>query len=160
MDIRASKRFTVIVFTLTIAVIAFAFIHSSMPAEASKEESEGVLDFLVNFLKGIGISAELTDHIVRKAAHFAEYTAMGILFTSCAYCFDRKKPYRYTPQIMLAGLSTAVIDETIQLNVEGRAGMITDVLLDFSGIVTGFAAALAFYIIYYKIKSRKQKGIL
>ncbi len=57
---------------------------------------------------------------------------------------------------MLAGLSTAVIDETIQLFVEGRAGMIKDVLLDFSGVVTGFAVMLAFYLIYIRIRKRKQ----
>ena len=156
MSIRASKRFTIIIFALTAAVIAFAFIHSSMPAEVSQGESGGVLDFLVRILKAIGLSAELTDHIVRKAAHFTEFTAMGMLFTSCAYCFDRFRPYRFTSQIMLAGLSTAVIDETIQLFVEGRAGMIKDVLLDFSGVVTGFAVMLAFYLIYIRIRKRKQ----
>lgn len=57
---------------------------------------------------------------------------------------------------MLAGLSTAVIDETIQLFVDGRAGMIKDVLLDFSGVVTGFAVMLAFYLIYIRIRKRKQ----
>lgn len=160
MNIRASKRFTIIVFILTAAVIAFAFVHSSMPAVVSQDESEGVLDFLTAFFRGIGISAELTDHIVRKAAHFVEFTAMGMLFTLCAYSYDRFKPYRYTPQIMLAGLSTAVIDETIQLNVEGRAGMIKDVLLDFSGVVTGFALMLAFCIVYIKLRKRKNKEII
>ena len=156
MNIKASKRFTIIIFALTAAVIAFAFIHSSMPADVSQEESVGVLDFLVRILKALGLSAELTDHIVRKAAHFTEFTAMGMLFTSCAYCFDRLRPYRFTSQIMLAGLSTAVIDETIQQFVDGRAGMIKDVLLDFSGVVTGFAVMLAFYLIYIRIRKRKQ----
>ena len=81
MNIKASKRFTIIIFALTAAVIAFAFIHSSMPADVSQEESVGVLDFLVRILKALGLSAELTDHIVRKAAHFTEFTAMGMLFT-------------------------------------------------------------------------------
>ena len=55
MSIRASKRFTIIIFALTAAVIAFAFIHSSMPAEVSQGESGGVLDFLVRILKAIGL---------------------------------------------------------------------------------------------------------
>lgn len=155
MDKRASGRFTVIIFIMTAAVIAFAFINSSMPADVSGEESAGVLGFLENFLNGLGINSGLTDHIVRKAAHFTEYTVLGMLLTVCAYCFDRFKPYRYTSQIMLAGLSTAVTDEAIQLNVEGRSGMITDVLLDFSGIVTGFAVMLVFFVIYIKNKTRK-----
>ncbi|HCA05001.1 MAG TPA: VanZ family protein [Ruminococcaceae bacterium] len=160
MKKRASKPFTVIVFVLAAAVVAFAFIHSAMPADLSDSESENVLDFLTSFLRAIGISAELTDYMVRKAAHFAEYTAMGMLFTSCAYCFDRPRFYRFTPHIMLAGLLTAVIDETIQLGTEGRAALITDVWLDFAGIVTGYAVMLVVYIVYLRLKIRGSKGIV
>ena len=152
---QSSMRFRVIVFILTAGMIAFAFIHSSMPADLSSEESEsvmGVLQYILNFL---GFSAELTDHIVRKAAHFAEYTAIGMLLVSCAYSFSRTKPYRYYSQILFAGLATAVIDETIQLNVAGRSGQITDVLLDFSGVITGSVFMLLVYMIYRKIRKIK-----
>lgn len=152
---QTSMRFRVIIFILTAGMIAFAFIHSSMPADLSSEESEsvmGVLQYILNFL---GFSAELTDHIVRKAAHFAEYTAIGMLLVSCAYSFSRTKPYRYYSQILFAGLATAVIDETIQLNVAGRSGQITDVLLDFSGVITGAVFMLLIYMIYRKIRKIK-----
>lgn len=152
---QTSMRFRVIIFILTAGMIAFAFIHSSMPADLSSEESEsvmGVLQYILNFL---GFSAELTDHIVRKAAHFAEYTAIGMLLVSCAYSFSRTKPYRYYSQILFAGLATAVCDETIQLNVAGRSGQITDVLLDFSGVITGAVFMLLIYMIYRKIRKIK-----
>ena len=152
---QTSMRFRVIIFILTAGMIAFAFIHSSMPADLSSEESEsvmGVLQYILNFL---GFSAELTDHIVRKTAHFAEYTAIGMLLVSCAYSFSRTKPYRYYSQILFAGLATAVIDETIQLNVTGRSGQITDVLLDFSGVITGAVFMLLVYMIYRKIRKIK-----
>ena len=152
---QTSMRFRVIIFILTAGMIAFAFIHSSMPADLSSEESEsvmGVLQYILNFL---GFSAELTDHIVRKTAHFAEYTAIGMLLVSCAYSFSRTKPYRYYSQILFAGLATAVIDETIQLNVAGRSGQITDVLLDFSGVITGAVFMLLVYMIYRKIRKIK-----
>lgn len=152
---RTSLRFRVIVFILTAGMIAFAFIHSSMPADLSGEESEGVMVILQNILDFFGFSTELTDHIVRKAAHFAEYTAIGMLLVSCAYSFSRTKPYRYYSQILFAGLATAVIDETIQLYVAGRSGQITDVLLDFSGVITGAVFMLLFYMIYRKIRKIK-----
>lgn len=152
---QTSLRFRVIVFILTAGMIAFAFIHSSMPADLSSEESEGVMVILQNILDFFGFSTELTDHIVRKAAHFAEYTAIGMLLVSCAYSFSRTKPYRYYSQILFAGLATAVIDETIQLNVAGRSGQITDVLLDFSGVITGAVFMLLFYMIYRKIRKIK-----
>lgn len=152
---QTSMRFRVIVFILTIGMIAFAFIHSSMPADLSSEESESVMSVLQYILNFLGFSAELTDHIVRKAAHFAEYTAIGMLLVSCAYSFSRTKPYRYYSQILFAGLATAVIDETIQLNVAGRSGQITDVLLDFSGLITGAVFMLLVYMIYRKIRKIK-----
>lgn len=152
---QTSLRFRVIVFILTAGMIAFAFIHSSMPADLSGEESKGVMVILQNILDFFGFSTELTDHIVRKAAHFAEYTAIGMLLVSCAYSFSRTKPYRYYSQIFFAGLAAAVIDETIQLNVAGRSGQITDVLLDFSGVITGAVFMLLFYMIYRKIRKIK-----
>lgn len=151
----ASMRFRIIFFLLTICMIAFAFIHSSMPSDISASESEGVMTVLQDILNALGFSAELTDHIVRKAAHFTEYFAIGSLLMCCAYSFDRFKPYRYNSQICFVGLATAVCDETIQLNVPGRSGQITDVLLDFSGVLCGALVLLAVFTIYKNIKLKK-----
>lgn len=148
---RASVRFRIIIFVLTICMTAFAFIHSSMPASVSDEESKSVLDFLYEFVAKFGII--LTDHIVRKAAHFTEYTAIGALLLSCAYSFDRIKPQKYYSQVLSAGLAIPLCDETIQLNVEGRSGQISDVLLDFSGVLTGAVIMFLIYAIYRKIKN-------
>lgn len=152
---QTSLRFRVIVFILTEGMVTFAFVHSSMPADLSGEESESVMDFLQYIFNFFGFNAELTDHIVRKAAHFTEYTAIGMLLVCCAYSFSRTKPYRYYSQILFAGLATAVCDETIQLNVPGRSGQITDVLLDFSGVITGAVIMLIFYSVYRKIRKIK-----
>ena len=38
---------------------------------------------------------------------------------------------------MLGGLLTALTDETIQLFVPGRSGQVTDIWIDFSGVMTG-----------------------
>ncbi len=65
-----SMRFRIIMFVLTALVIAFAFIHSSMPSVESAQESESVLDFVTVILKLFGIEPNLSDHIIRKLAHF------------------------------------------------------------------------------------------
>ncbi len=139
-------------FILTAFMISFAFIHSSMPSGVSSDESESVLGILQSILDSLGINIELSHLFVRKMGHFAEYTAIGMLLMSCAYSFNRIKPYKYYSQILFVGLFTAVCDETIQLNVEGRAGMVADVLLDFSGVLTGAVVMLIFYTIYRRIK--------
>ena len=157
MQQRTSIRFRVFFFVLTAAMITFAFVHSAMPAEVSEEESGGVLDFLYKLLPQLGISLELTDHIVRKLAHFTEFTLIGMLSTTCAYSFNRLRPYRYTVYVLFTGLAAAVTDETIQLFSEGRSGQITDVLLDFSGVVTGMLFLLLCFMLYIQIRKRKGK---
>ncbi len=139
-------------FILTALMISFAFIHSSMPSGVSSDESESVLGILQSILDSLGINIELSHLFIRKMGHFAEYTAIGMLLVSCAYSFNRIKPYKYYSQILFVGLFTAVCDEAIQLNVEGRAGMVADVLLDFSGVLTGAVVMLVFYSAYRRIK--------
>ncbi|MBQ1815177.1 MAG: VanZ family protein, partial [Ruminococcus sp.] len=92
---------------------------------------------------------------IRKAAHFSEYCAIGFLSTGCAYAFCKTRPSKYTVQVLFNGLATAVCDETIQIFTPGRAGLITDVLIDFSGVLTGFAVALAYFWIYRRIRKRR-----
>lgn len=121
-----SMRFRIIMFVLTASVIAFAFIHSSMPSVESAQESESVLYFVTVILKLFGIDPNLSDHIIRKIAHFTEYTVLGALLCSCAYSFDRIKPIKFVPYTVSIGLFTCFIDETIQLGVEGRSGQVSD----------------------------------
>ena len=156
MENRASKRFTVFIMIMTVFAVAFAFINSLMPAEVSQGESTGVLAFIIRTLEPLGIQAELTDHLIRKAAHFTEFTVIGSLYSLCGYCFFRSKPFHYLPQVLFAGLLTALTDETIQLYAEGRSGMITDVWLDFAGIATGAVAAALLLSLYIKRKYRKK----
>ena len=42
----------------------------------------------------------------------------------------------------MASLLTALTDETIQLFVPGRSGQVTDVWIDFSGVLTGLVVGL------------------
>ncbi len=128
--------FTIVLFVITGLLIGFIWTRSMMSAEASTVESTGVLKLLIRFLKGIGISAELTDHIVRKAAHFLEFALLGFLSFWCS----RRLKKRILPNLMPVGfvcLAVAVVDEYIQLFSVGRSSEVFDVVLDFSGSVFG-----------------------
>lgn len=153
---RASRRFTIIIFILTACSIAFAFVHSTMPADVSQDESQGVMRVITNLFGFFGLSEELLEEILRKIAHFTEFSFIGAMLTSCAYAFDRIKPHRFYSQVLFAGLLTAVIDETIQLGSEGRASMVTDVLIDFAGVVFGGAVMFAVYAIYRRIRKIRE----
>ena len=62
-------------------------------------------------------------------------------------------------QIIIAlafGLTIAAITEIIQLNVPGRSGEFTDVLIDYGGYVFGFS--IIFLILFLIIKSKHKKS--
>ena len=126
--IKQNKKclFFLIIYAVYILLI---FRNSMDPADISSEKSGAVLLILNKLL--FGGKAVLTEHIVRKLAHFAEYTVAGIF----GMLFFRNLGF---PVLSLfSGLLVALTDETIQLFVPGRSGQITDVWLDFSGILAG-----------------------
>ena len=139
---------------LTAGLILFAFVHSMMPGDVSSQESNSFLAFLENFFRLFGVSTELSGFLVRKAAHFTEYAAIGVSSMFCAKAFNDEKPLKYIFQVLFTGLASAVTDETIQLNVEGR---VTDVLIDFSGFLTGAALFLAVTSLILSVRKRKDK---
>lgn len=138
--------------TLTIAVLAFIWINSSLDAVKSTGLSGGVLGFINDILINIGIEKELSEHLIRKTAHFTEYTFLGILFTIDFFLFmpSLKDICMFAS---FSGLLTALIDETIQLFPAGRSSLVTDVWLDFSGVIAGLVLSLALYKLYTKHKT-------
>lgn len=151
-DKQTTMRFRILMFTFTAIAIIFAFVHSAMPSDISSEESEGLAQLIYRFLENFGIDLSTAEFITRKLAHFTEYAFIGAFSTCTAYSFNRFKPHIYLPHILFTGLFTAVIDETIQLFSEGRAGMVQDVLIDFSGVCFGMLIMLAAFAIYRKKK--------
>ncbi len=79
-------------------------------------------------------------HIVRKLAHFCEYMLEGFLLMLCLRVYTRHRCGICLP--MLGGVLTALTDETIQLFVPGRSGQVTDIWMDFSGVMTGLLVGL------------------
>ena len=49
---------------------------------------------------------------------------------------------RHVSWPILGGLLTALTDETVQLFVPGRSGQVTDIWIDFSGVMTGLMVGL------------------
>ena len=126
--------YRIITALLLILWVAFIFSNSMDNADASTLKSGAVLALLRRILGSEG--AALTEFIVRKTAHFTEFAIEGVLL------FLVVKGYTTRP--LLAGLMTALTDETIQLFSLGRSSQVTDVWIDFAGVVTG--TLLAFLV--------------
>ena len=136
-----------VVFTLAlIGCIAFIFSNSMKIASVSSVSSGRVLQLLQAVLRRLGhpaLAQRLTMHIVRKMAHFCEYTLEGFLLMLCMRVYSRH-PLRHITVPMLAGVFTALTDETIQLFSQGRSSQVTDVWLDSAGVLAGILIALVF----------------
>lgn len=122
---------------LLIGYAAFVFSNSMKAAVESAQQSSRALELAQQILDGVGLgNIGITEHFIRKAAHFAEYTCMGLLIFQTVRSFQR--PWTETVLcIMLLGILIPFADETIQLFVEGRSGQISDVWLDMSGVFAG-----------------------
>ena len=134
-----------VVFTLALAgCIWFIFSNSMAVAQVSSASSGRVLTLLQGALRRLGhpaLAQCLTQHVVRKMAHFCEYLLEGFLLMLCMRVYSRH-PLRHITVPMLGGVLTALTDETIQLYSPGRSSQVTDVWLDSVGVLAGILAAL------------------
>lgn len=113
-------------------------------AQVSSASSGRVLTLLQGALRRLGhpaLAQRLTQHVVRKMAHFCEYMLEGFLLMLCMRVYSRH-PLRHITVPMLGGVLTALTDETIQLYSPGRSSQVTDVWLDSVGVLAGILAAL------------------
>ncbi len=141
-----------IITVLIILTVAFAWIHSAMPVPVSQGESGHVLAFLRPILKLFLPEHMVTDHLVRKLAHFAEYAALGAELALYVLPDAGIRP-KSIVRVLYAGATVALIDETIQI-FSGRGPMISDVWLDVGGSATG---ALVICIILKIVSGKKDK---
>ena len=134
-----------VVFTLALAgCIWFIFSNSMAVAQVSSASSGRVLQLMQVALRRLGhpaLAQRLTMHFVRKLAHFCEYLLEGFLLMLCLRVYTRHF-FKHVSWPMLGGLLTALTDETIQLFVPGRSGQVTDIWIDFSGVMTGLLVGL------------------
>lgn len=120
----------------------------------SRSESAAISQGLTAWLRSIGIP--VTDHFVRKLAHFFEF---GILGCELTLLFWLRYGLRLRELCLsaLAAFLAASIDETIQI-FSSRGAQIKDVLLDFTGALTGILfTALLIWTVFEKRK--KHTGI-
>ncbi|WP_223450456.1 VanZ family protein [Faecalibacterium prausnitzii] len=98
-----------VVFTVAlIACIWFIFSNSMAVATVSTDSSGRVLAWMRIILRRLGqpgLAEHLTMHIVRKLAHFCEYTLEG--FCSCSVCGYSRHPLRHITVPMLGGADGA-----------------------------------------------------
>ena len=155
---KARKTWIVIISIIIVANIAFIWGNSLKSRGESQMLSLGVLQLIRPLLDAIFSPENVTDHLVRKLAHFTEFGALGSEFALVTILL-RKVKLQSIMNCLFAGLAVAVIDETIQI-FSTRGSLVADVWIDFSGVVAGVMIALLINAIVAKIRKVKAKQTL
>ncbi|MCM1128040.1 MAG: VanZ family protein [Lachnospiraceae bacterium] len=91
----------------------------------------------------------IAETMIRKLAHFVEYVVEGVLVTAVTWAYELPLR-RYIWHGALFGVLTALLDETFQLFMEGRAASVGDVWIDFCGFLSGVSLGVLFMWIRIK----------
>lgn len=140
---------------ILILYVGFIFHNSLTSADESSRQSGGVLRMILGMVQWIGMEGSwITEHLIRKTAHFAEYTVFGGLLGITLRQYGAGTVMRRVLQCWM-GVMIPLVDETLQLFTEGRSGQISDVWLDAAGAFTG---CLAMGGIYWLLKRRGERS--
>lgn len=158
-----------IFFAITIIIDILIIVESSFNGTSSGAQSKGVTETIIEFITIIDPTNTIKNNpehahaVIRKlVGHFLLFGCSG-LFNALSFCFlddvmkDKKK------DIIAVGLgfgfSIATISEIIQLIIPGRAGMVTDILIDFAGFTVFFLFVFFIFFGTYHHKNKLKEAI-
>lgn len=149
MSEKKRRVLSTVLICLCIATVAFIWGNSMLGSKASSNVSNSVLGALDPIIRRFGIVSK-DDLWLRKLAHFTEFAALGaeLLFLAAV---RRRLGLQAASNCAFTALLAALTDEAIQL-ISGRNSQVLDVLLDFSGALTGILIA---WLICRLIKKRR-----
>jgi VanZ family protein len=146
---------------LALVWMCVIFGFSAQTKEESSVVSEGVSYRLVEstgFLFHLNMDEEQLreiansiENVVRKGAHMTEYAILAILVFVWVGQWELTVFRKSCIAVLLAALY-ACSDEAHQLFVAGRAGRVTDVMIDSAGALLG----LALFLVLCRVVRRKQ----
>lgn len=128
--------------------LAFIWGNSLLPGELSGALSDWVKNILTAIL-GNKPGAQGGGGLLRKLAHFTEFTCLGLCLSWLFGMLRTKKPEQLLFPL-LGGFLTACIDETIQIFVPARGPSVKDVGIDTTGVLLGIVIITLTQLIKHK----------
>ena len=154
-----NKKYRIIFGIVTAAIMVCIFLFSCEDSDKSSDTSGRIVKIILRIFYEDFENMSLAEqeeirsrisHIIRKTAHFTIYAALG--FFSSLTVRQRKLISMSTAGVILFCFAYAVTDEIHQYFVPGRACMVTDMLLDTCGGITGIIISFVCMKIFYKRK--------
>ena len=160
MKNRNKKAITILSICIA-ATLAFIWIHSCMGQEESSQESGFIYDLLCPFFELFVGKGNVTEHFIRKLAHFTEFFGLGLELKLLMKLVLLDTPYILRMiNAWTLGTMCALIDETIQI-FSGRGPAIADVWLDSAGCLTGvLLMSLTIFIVNRHIRKKEERASL
>ena len=121
----------------TLACMIIIFCMSHKPGDESAEMSGVIVRWLLSLGMGEGL-AENLDFAVRKCAHMAEFGGLALCVSFLFIYIKGNVVIKVRLRAVLFAFLYAVSDEIHQLFVAGRAGKVSDVVIDSVGIGVAF----------------------
>lgn len=162
MNENTSKKQRLMAAVPMLLMMVLIFLFSAKTATESDGTSLPIAKGLLNTYQSLfgkmgkdsyDVSLRVANVLTRKAAHVTEYGILSILVSYYIWVRGHRGKQFFFLTILIS-VGYAITDEIHQLFVPGRAGRITDVLIDSSGCIMG---ALFFLLIYHLIKNRSLK---
>ena len=137
---------------MILGILGFIWGNSLLPGEDSGELSGFVGQLLQKLLPFLDLESGTGMHLLRKAAHFSEFAALGFSFTWFYGMLSKKKLWALVLPLV-SGAAAASIDETIQRFSPDRGPSIKDVGIDTCGVIAGIAVLT---LLHWIAKRRKK----
>lgn len=137
---------------LILLTLGFIWGNSMKSIPESQAVSLSYLDRLSPFLDALFGPGTITDHILRKTAHFCEFALLGAELR-LLFLLLGQRGLQGSVNSLFAGLVVAVTDEAIQIFSQ-RGSRVADVVLDFAGVLFG---ALAIVLISFLCRRRRER---
>lgn len=151
------KRYfwTTLFAVLTLLNVIFIFSNSAQSAQVSSQRSDAIVDLI----KGVVDSRDRIPRptfvfLVRKAAHFSEFAALGFCLTGLSVTLRWKKRGWRMAAPAVTALVLAVADECSQFFSDGRSPGLKDVGIDFAGAVFGVFFTLGAFLLIQRFRRR------
>ncbi|MBQ8849311.1 MAG: VanZ family protein [Clostridia bacterium] len=141
---------------LTVLWLCFIYGNSLQTGVESGEQSGRVYELVNSITQALGLGTPISEHFIRKAAHFTEFAILGVLVCAdlwaCRAITLEKRLY-ISASILLCSVPIcalfASLDEFLQSFVDGRGPSAKDVLIDASGALCATILFVVFFVITY-----------
>ena len=154
------KYFRIFLLLLMLGTLVFIFVNSSLPPEASDEQSTAVGGFITSFIPEDSSLYSFVTEYIRKIAHFTEYGMLSIELSVYVMLYAKRR-LRSALTTLPVPFFVGFADETVQI-FSGRGPSISDVWIDIGGFIffgtISYGALIGlYYLVLTVVRKRRER---